>query len=208
MPKTDAHGVQRDDSGQPNKEGRQVASQSWIIKNVLNKNVCLKFDNSVFRRHFVVASKKAQPTPMNDKIENKARNRFSLTKEGKKLPNTLIPFRPGDSREARLNRYNRTGHDTTTVIDTTVLEVNAVMTAMSMTLVQKTQTGWTIGDTADVVFTFVSACVKTVKVSAEDSTTGQKQLKFGHAVPSSKVKFTVTRTADADFSFGHCHGPE
>ena len=95
MPKKDAHGVQPDDSGEPDKEGRQIASQSWIIKNVLSKNVCL---------------------------------------------------------------------------------------------------------------TFASACVKTVKVSAEDGATGQKELKFDHSVPSMKVKFNV-RTADAEFSFGHCRGP-
>ena len=208
MTRIDQYGVRRDDSGAPNKHDRQLEDQEWKIKVVSGQEVFLRFENSVFRRHFVVASKKATPTPIKEKMEHRARARFACGKEAKHLPASLFPLRPGDSKSARLNRYNRTGHNTSTLVDTTVLGVDAVMTAMAKKLLAVCEAEqWDIGSEKDVTFEFTSACVQHVTVTAVGDQSNAMHLEFQHAVPSTKILFKVQRAHDTTFSFAHCYGP-
>jgi len=173
---------------------RQTKKQAWQVTATAGKTVYLKFDDNVFRKHFLLVSKKSKSSA--EKAENKARKRFLTTKQS--FDEGLIEKKA----QGLLQKRYGIGGSSTGVVDLSVLDLKTVLAQMGQTLLDAKLPG---GQEATVRFAFTKPCVLQSDMTVDDEE--PQRVKVTHQPLTSGISFNVEpATNGTTFTIGHCLG--
>ncbi len=173
--------------------GSVAKDQHVDVRAVSGSVVYLNFMNNVFRRHFLLPSKKAEPTPADEKLGNRAYKRFSMLKWRE------AGITRSESRSLE-KKYTR-GAQFTTAIDLGVIAVDTAMAAIAEQLVTADglSGGWPVNESHEVEVDFGVACVKMISYTVEDN----GGISGARGVPSKKAKLLAVKKPNGSYDVSH-----
>jgi hypothetical protein len=174
-------------------KARQHAEQLFIVKNVGDTNITLKFSKNAFRKHFAVTSRKGTQH-QGEKITNRALQRYSLGKQYEdERNNTQVPGR------SQLKKRYGVGTDVNAIIDLTRCDINIVMTEIAKKMKDHQ---WQLPNgTENIDVHFSVACI--VKTKVDPLERGETDNQVHHSPTSQQASFRVKRFSSSYFELFH-----